>query len=87
MTMAHESSDMLTPLRPERVDILGFASELERYRASEEWVCSGSPGIEDVDGAARILDAEEDQPARVLVSDVPTVAWRVRRVDKTAAGK
>lgn len=68
----HESSDSLTPLRPERIDIIG-ASEWDMCKASE-WVCSGLPGIEDVDGAARSYDHDDNKPGSVFVSDLPTTS-------------
>lgn len=68
---AHDSADSLTPLRVERADAI-----VDRVTASE-WSSSGSPGIEDVDGAARGYEDE-----RVVVTDVPVTAVGYRRGSK-----
>lgn len=71
---SHDSSDVLTELKPERVDSL-IASDYERVRANE-LMSSGAHAIEDVGGAARW---PED---RVVVSDVPVTAVGHRRGSK-----
>lgn len=63
---SHESAETLTPLKADREVVFDRGSEYELCIASE-WSSSGSPGIEDVDGAARGYDEE-----RVVISDVQT---------------
>jgi len=61
---ATQSSDFLTPLRPERIDAL-LASDFDRVLAND-WLSTGAHAIEDVGGAARYDE-------RVLLSDIGAV--------------
>lgn len=60
---SHESSDFLTPLRPERIDALVSDWDLLK---SIDFLSTGAHAIEDVGGAARWND-------RAVLSDIGSV--------------
>lgn len=71
MAESNQSSDFLTPLCPERLDLL--PSDFDRVLAND-WLSSGSPGLDDVDGAARMVEEY------VALSDITPVTVVGRRV-------